>query len=60
MSNKGLSPKCRDILINRYIGKENYLKAHKETRKILIIDAMNQFKIDLIQRHGSLWNYVKD
>jgi len=59
MGNK-LSLHCLSLLVNKYIGKEIYNQVDKETKIILIADAMNQFQLEMIQRFGSLRNYAKD
>ncbi len=55
----GLSPKFKRLLIDRYIGKENYDQLHAETKRVLIISFIKDFELDMIHEFGSLYNYTK-
>ena len=57
---KKLSPRCREILIKKYIGKELYYSVHPETRYILMKEAMQTFNREMVTIFGSLYEYKKD
>lgn len=52
------SPSGKDYIINKYIGREIWEKIkNKKTRYILMIDAIEKFKIDMIAKFGSWYNW---
>ena len=53
------SSKFFNTLINRYIGRREFFKSHKDTRKILLDYALKEFETHLIRKWGSLHNYQK-
>ena len=49
----------KNILINKFIGVEQYKKANNKTRYILLKDATKEFKRFLISIYGSQGNYLR-
>jgi len=52
-----IPPRLRSILIKGYIGSENYNLVQGETKEILITDALEQFKREIICKWGSEYLY---
>lgn len=55
---KTLRLSVKDYVIKKYIGAEVFMSVSKETRFILLKDALKQFKMEMRNKYGSDYNYM--